>query len=161
MYSDFYFIQDDILYRSVMDNGHKFSAAVIPAELTDTVYILRSQSIWSQWFPENLCCNQVQLLLEGNEETHSGSLLEKQIFEPGVQSMEFVCIDLIGELHPPSKGNRYALTAVCMLTSFTFCIPIKDKSAEKVITAWRNHISFPFGVCRNLLIDNGNLKMIY
>ena len=58
---------------------------------------------------------------------------EKQIFEPGVQPMEFVCIDLIGEFYPPSsKGNRYALTAVCMLTGFTFCIPIKNKTAQEV-----------------------------
>ena len=42
-----------------------------------------------------------------------------------------------------------------MLTGFTFCIPIKYKSAEEVVTAWRNHISFPFGVCRKLLTDNG------
>ena len=64
---------------------------------------------------------------------------------------------------PPSKGNRYALTAVCMLTGYTFCIPLKNKSAEEIITAWRNHITFPFGVCRKLLMDNGteNLKMIY
>ena len=69
---------------------------------------------------------------------------------------EFVCIDLIGEFYPPSsKGNRYALTAVCMLTGFTFCIPIKNKTAQEVVTAWRNHISFPFGVCRKLLTDNG------
>ena len=70
--------------------------------------------------------------------------------------MEFMHIDLIGEFHPPSsKGNRYALTAVCMLTGFTFCIPIRNKSAEEAITAWRNRISFPFGVCRKLLTDNG------
>ena len=63
---------------------------------------------------------------------------------------------LIGEFYPPSsKGNRYALTAVCMLTGFTFCIPIKNKTAQEVVTAWRNHISFPFGVCRKLLTDNG------
>ena len=31
----------------------------------------------------------------------------------------------------------------------------KNKSAEEVVTAWRNHISFPFGVCRKLLTDNG------
>ena len=81
---------------------------------------------------------------------------EKQIFEPGVQPMEFICIDLIVEFYPPSsKGNRYALTAVCMLTGFTFCIPIKNKTAQEVVTAWRNHISFPFGVCRKLLMDNG------
>ena len=40
MYSDFYFIKNDILYRSVMDNGYKFSAAVVPEELTDTVLFL-------------------------------------------------------------------------------------------------------------------------
>ena len=42
-----------------------------------------------------------------------------------------------------------------MLTGFTFCIPIKKKSAEEVITAWKNHISFPFSVCRKLSSNNG------
>ena len=42
-----------------------------------------------------------------------------------------------------------------MLTGYTFCIPIKSKSAEEIATAWRNHIAFPFGVCRKLLMDNG------
>ena len=80
---------------------------------------------------------------------------EKQIFEPGVQQMEFVSMHLVGEFHPPSsKGNKYALTAVCMLTGYTFCIPIKNKSAE-VVTVWKNHIAFPFGICRKLLMDNG------
>ena len=32
---------------------------------------------------------------------------EKQIFEPGVQPMEFICMDLVSEFHlPSSKGNR-------------------------------------------------------
>ena len=42
-----------------------------------------------------------------------------------------------------------------MLTGYTFCKPLKDKTAEEIITAWRNHITFPFGVCRKLLTDNG------
>ena len=29
--------------------------------------------------------------------------LKKQIFEPGVQPMEFVSMDLIGEFHPPHQ----------------------------------------------------------
>ena len=76
--------------------------------------------------------------------------------------MGFVSMDLIGKFHPPSsKGNRYALTTVCMLTGYTFCMPIKNK-AEEIATAWRNHIAFPFGVCRKLLTDNGiEFKMIY
>ena len=45
-------------------------------------------------------------------------------------------MDLIGEFYPPSsKGNRYALTAVCMLTGYTFCIHLKNKFAEEVVTA--------------------------
>ena len=74
LYKEFYFIENDILYSSIMDNGHKFSAAVIPKDLTDTVLVLGHQSIYSQWLPEDLCCNQKELLLEGNEETCSGSL---------------------------------------------------------------------------------------
>ena len=42
-------------------------------------------------------------------------------------------MDLIGEFSPVSRmGNRYALTAVCMLTGYTFCIPIETKSAKDV-----------------------------
>ena len=55
-------------------------------------------------------------------------------------------MDLIGEFHPASsKGNRYALTAVCMLTGFTFCIPLKSKRAEDVIRAYIDHICCTFG----------------
>ena len=65
-------------------------------------------------------------------------------------------MDLVSEFHLlSSKGNRYALTAVCMLRRYTFCIPIKNKSAEEKVTAWRNHIAFPFRVCRKQLTDNG------
>ena len=42
-----------------------------------------------------------------------------------------------------------------MLTGYTFCIPIKNKTAEEIVMAWRNHIALQFGVCRKLLMDNG------
>ena len=72
-----------------------------------------------------------------------------------MQPMKFISMDFIGEFHPPLfKGNRNALTAVCMLTGYTFCIPLKNKTAEEIVTAWRNHIAFPF-VYRKLLMDNG------
>ena len=65
-------------------------------------------------------------------------------------------MDLIGEFHPASsKGNRYALTAICMLTGFTFCIPLKSKSAEEVVKAYLNHICCVFGPSRKILTDNG------
>ena len=70
--------------------------------------------------------------------------------------MEFIAMDLIREFHPASsKGNRFALTAVCMLTGFTFCIPLKSKRAEDVIKAYINHICCTFRPSRKILTDNG------
>ena len=70
--------------------------------------------------------------------------------------MEFIAMDLIGEFHPASsKGNRFALTAVCMLTGFTFCIPLKTKWAEDIIRAYIDHICCTFGPSRKILTDNG------
>ena len=45
-------------------------------------------------------------------------------------------MDLIGEFHPPSKkGHTYALTVICMLTGYVFCVPLKTKTACEVIQA--------------------------
>ena len=177
-YAQFYFIKKGVLYRSVVDNGHKFEAAVVPEDLIHTVLHLGHNQSGHNGYQRTYAAMKCVYYWKGMRKhvlVHSKSCptcakqrvqktqFEKQIFEPGVQQMEFICIDLIGEFYPPSsKGNRYALTAVCMLTGFTFCIPIKNKTAQEVVTAWRNHISFPFGVCRKLLTDNDTeLKMIY
>ena len=65
-------------------------------------------------------------------------------------------MDLIGEFHPPtSRGHHYALTAVCMLTGFTWCIPLKTKTAEEVAKAYLDHIYSLFGGSIKILIDNG------
>ena len=65
-------------------------------------------------------------------------------------------MDLIGEFSPVSHmGNRYALTAVCMLTGYTFCIPIETKSARDVANAYINHIYCTFGPSKKILTDNG------
>ena len=65
-------------------------------------------------------------------------------------------MDLIGEFSPVSRmGNRYALTAVCMLTGYTFCIPIETKSARDVANAYINHIYCTFGPSKKILTDNG------
>ena len=64
-------------------------------------------------------------------------------------------MDLIGEFYPASsKGNRFALTAVCMLTGFTFYIPLKSKHTEDVIRAYIDHICCTFGPSGKTLKDN-------
>ena len=40
LYKKFYSVENDILYRTIIDSGHKFNAAVVPEELTDRVLFL-------------------------------------------------------------------------------------------------------------------------
>ena len=55
--------------------------------------------------------------------------------------MQFISMDLIGEFHLLSQqGHRYALTVICMHTSYIFCIPLKTKTAEEVVQAYLHHV---------------------
>ena len=71
--------------------------------------------------------------------------------------MDFICMDLIGEFHPPTScGYHYALTAVCVLTGFTWftwCIPLKTKTGEEVAKAYLDHIFSLFGGSVKILTD--------
>ena len=70
--------------------------------------------------------------------------------------MDFIAMDLIGEFHPPSsQGNRYALTGICMLTGFTWCIPLKLKKASEVSRAYLQHVYSVLGGSTKILTDNG------
>ena len=75
---------------------------------------------------------------------------EAKHFKPGMRPMDFIAMDLIGEFHPPSsQGNRYALTGICMLTGFTWCIPLKLKKAAEVSRTYLQHCKVLFaGFCR-------------
>ena len=65
-------------------------------------------------------------------------------------------MDLIGEFHPPSsQGNCYTLTGVCMLTGFTWCIPIRSKKATDVARAYMQHVYSILGGSTKILTDNG------
>ena len=66
---------------------------------------------------------------------------KRKIFCPSLLPMDFICMDLIGKFYSPtSHGHRYALTSVCMLTGFTWCIPLKTKTADEVVKAYLDHI---------------------
>ena len=77
-------------------------------------------------------------------------------FDVATFPMQFISMDLIGEFHPPtSKGKRYALTVICMLTGYVFCITLKTKTAEEVLQAYIEHVYSKFGGSIKILIDNG------
>ena len=67
--------------------------------------------------------------------------------------MQFISMDLIGEFHPPSQqGHRYALTIICMHTSYVFCIPLKTKTAEEVVQAYLCQVYSKFGGSENFYL---------
>ena len=81
---------------------------------------------------------------------------EAKHFKPLLKPMDFIAMDLISEFHPPSsQGNHYALTGVCMLTGFTWCIPIKSKKATDVARAYMQHVYSVLGGSTKILTDNG------
>ena len=100
-----------------------------------------------------LYCRRCRTCARHNIKTQE---LQKEHFSAPPQPMEFIAMDLISEFHPASsKGNRYALTAICMLTGFTFCIPLKSKKSEDVVKAYLNHICCVFRPSKKILTDNG------
>ena len=65
-------------------------------------------------------------------------------------------MDLIGEFHSPSKkGHRYALTIICMLTGYVFCVPLKTKTASEVIQVYIDNVYAKFGGSHKILSGNG------
>ena len=77
-------------------------------------------------------------------------------FDTATFPMEFISMDLIGEFYPPSNlGYKYALTVICMLTGYVFCIPLKSKQANEVLQAYIDNIYAKFGGSLKILSDNG------
>ena len=79
----------------------------------------------------------------------------KDNFRPGSMPMEFISMDLVGWLSKTSSGHEYALTVICMLTGYVFCITLKTKTAEEIVDKYLTHVPFTFWNSRKILSDNG------
>ena len=70
--------------------------------------------------------------------------------------MQLICMDLVGPITPvTTKGNKFILTCIDMLTGYTMAIPIPDKSAKTICDAYRTHVYCIFGGSSRILTDNG------
>ena len=66
-------------------------------------------------------------------------------------------MDLVRPIHPPSsRGNKCVLTVIYMLTGFTMVKPIRNKDAETICEAYRDHVYCAFGGSSLILTDNGS-----
>ena len=64
-------------------------------------------------------------------------------------------MDLVGRFTHTSSSHEDALTIICMLTGYVFCIPLKTKTAKEIVAKYLAHVTFTFGNSRNILSDNG------
>ena len=77
-------------------------------------------------------------------------------FDIATFPMQFISMDLIGEFHPPtSRKHRHALTVICMLMGYVFCIPLKTKTPEEVTQEYIDNVYSKFGGSLKILSDNG------
>ena len=77
-------------------------------------------------------------------------------FDTASFPMDFISMDLIGEFCPPSKkGHMHALTIICTLTGYVFCVPLKTKMASEVIQVYIDNVYAKFGGSCKILSGNG------
>ena len=167
-----FIMENDILKKRVTEQALSYKAVVVPDILKESLLILAHDEQGHNGFKRTynalktlyywkgmkrhiqLHCRRCRTCARHN--VHNNEVY-KEHFKAPSQTMEFLTMDLIGEFHPASsKGNRYALTAICMLTGFTWCIPLKTKKAEEVVAAYMNHIYCVCGPSKTILSDNGS-----
>ena len=146
------FIKEGVLYRLWIEDGRTFKCILVPQVLQDFVIILahdysghngsrrtynclKRQYYWpgirKQIFRHCKKCKECVLQNQGQPEKCFGH------FDLPDLPMEFICMDLVGPIHPPSsRGNKYVLTVIDMLTGFTIAAPIKNKNAETICDAY-------------------------
>ena len=161
-----------VLYRLWIEDGRIFKCILVPQVLQDFMIILahdysghngsrrtynclKRQYYWpgirKQIFRHCKKCKECMLQNQGQPEKCFGH------FDSPDLLMEFICMDLVGPIHPPSsRGNKYVLTVIDMLTGFTIAVPIKNKNAETICDAYRDNIYCVFGGNSRMLTDNGS-----
>ena len=147
-----YLVKDKILKRYVPEGNNTYETIVVPKALTvqilrmahdelghngthQTYTLLKRVYYWKGLKPSVekhiKMCYQCQ---RRNKQVVKYATLH---FDVATFPLQFISMDLIGEFHPPSsKKHRYALTVICMLTGYVFCVPLKTKAAEEVIQAY-------------------------
>ena len=156
-----YLVRDNILKRYVMEGYNTYETTVVPRAPTGQILqmthdelghngthrmytILKRLYYWKGLKPSiekhiKICC-QCQ---RRNKLVVKYATLH---FDVATFPMQFISMELIGECHPPtSRKHWYALTVICMLTGYVFCVPLKTKTSEEVIQAYIDNVSSKFG----------------
>ena len=166
-----YYREHEILKRYVEDRKKRFEVVVLPQVLSAVALQLAHEGLGHNGGPRTYALLKRNYFWKGLKpmvkrhvqsckfcQKHNKQAIKysKYNFAAEPAPMKFISMDLIGEFHPPSsKGNRYALTVICMFTGFTFCVPLPDKKAQTVLKAYMDHFYSKYGGSLKILSDNG------
>ena len=64
-------------------------------------------------------------------------------------------MESIGQLPTTSKGNRFTLTFICLLTSYLITVPLKTKTADEVSMGYIKAVLPKTSCSKFILEDNG------
>ena len=166
-----YKIQNNLLKRYVTDGDKTYETVVLPRALTAqilkmahddlghngthrTYMLLKRLYYWKGLKPSVV--KHIQRCYHCQRRNKQVVKYATLHFDVATFPMQFISMDLIGEFHPPtSKGRRYSLTIIYMLTGYVFCIPLKTKTADKVLQAYIDNVYSKFGGSLKILSDNG------
>ena len=127
-----YVIQDKLLKRNVVDGDNTYKTNVLPRALTAqilkiahddlghngthrTYTLLKHLYYWKGLKP--CVTKNIQRCYQCQRRNKQAVKYATLHFDVATFPMQFISMDLIGEFHPPTtKGKRYALTVICMLT---------------------------------------------
>ena len=165
-----YYQEEGILKRFVEDGKQRFEVVVLPQVLTNAVLQLAHEGLGHNGSPRAYALIKRHYYWKGLKpmvkkhvqtcrlcQEHNKQVVKysKMNFEAEPTPMKLISMDLIGEFHQPSsKGNRHALTVICMFTGYTFCIPIPNKMAKTVLKAYMDNVYCQFGGSLKILSDN-------
>ena len=155
-----YTIENDILKRCLTLNGQLYYPIVLPRMMIGHVLELAHNKLGHN----GISCTYAMLkrlyywkgmkvsITKHNKNCDVCQKCNPQVvpyaklhFDTATFPMEFISMDLIGEFYPLSKsGHKYALTVICMLTGYVFCIPLKSKQANKVLQAYIDNVYAKF-----------------
>ena len=164
--------EEGVLYRLWIEDGRTFKCILVPQVLQDFMIILAHDYSGYNGSRRTYNCLKRQYYWPGMRKQiliHCKKWKECMLQNQGQPEkcfghfdlpdlpMEFICMDLVGPIHPPSsRGNKYVLTVIDMLTGFTIAVPIKNKNAETICEAYRDNVYCVFGGSSRMLKDNGS-----
>ena len=166
-----YIVRDNILKKYVTDGSNIYETTVKPKALLGQILKLAHEDLGQN----GTLMTYIMLKrlyywtgLKPSVEKHIKTCYQcqrrnKQVvryatlhFDVAIFPMQFISMDLVGEFQPStSRKHQYALTMICMLTGYVFCIRLKTKTAEEVVQAYIDNIYSKFGGSLKILSDNG------